>query len=583
MTSPHWVKLIERQAERLQFEERLHYVLRNLKAKRRLLGIACCIIFIVYWFASSGGGSSASSAQQCINDRVRSWKRDIEDGNAALGEDAVRFIGNGHFGVDMFGEIWLSSNGSRILSVQSGFYAQVDVSFEDSTVSPAEETISHFDNGIWRRIKCAIVDDDCTCVTTTSYAHRTRPDVFIEEMLVMNPTRNAITVNIDRKRPRDRWTSNKSGSEAEVFTRDFYTTSTGIICSTAPGRFTVLHKREEILRFTCIVQQKLLKSPTLNKSIIDQYSLIHGTSSNTLDNEHKEAWRKLNKPHFYLSPSKAPNVLHPSRINATRYVVLSNVKAPTFETDKKYEIPTSESCYKDHSTILFPSRLWQNWETPQKMLRLAEIWLLTLEKKGCAKRLEQGAEGVSEALVLSLSGASMQDDHLEIAFDPSELHRPLAFGPIYVTKGAYANVKILIDEENRPYFEVNGSENLFVCDAGCLDPPIGVKHQPQNVAMKVTKPLTSLLYISPNKKHLEQLRLEIQHCRLLFLGTILKNYFSGKNFIFSIEKFDMCPCSNKYQKLINIQELLKHKEILSNFKTTAIAWIRCKIYQFFET
>ena len=126
----------------------------------------------------------------------------FQDGNAALGEDAVRFIGNGHFGVDMFGEIWwlfrkiknrppdysmnnneknfpndgpgllifflknerndinifrLSSNGSRILNVQSGFYAQVDVSFEDSTVSPAEETISHFDNGIWRRIKCAIV------------------------------------------------------------------------------------------------------------------------------------------------------------------------------------------------------------------------------------------------------------------------------------------------------------------------------------------------------------------------------------------------------------------------------------------
>lgn len=75
----------------------------------------------------------------------------------------------------------------------------------------------------------------------------------------------------------------------------------GIICSTAPGRFTVLHKREEILRFTCIVQQKLLKSPTLNKSIIDQYSLIHGTSSNTLDNEHKEAWRKVGNFQMFQS------------------------------------------------------------------------------------------------------------------------------------------------------------------------------------------------------------------------------------------------------------------------------------------
>ncbi len=47
--------------------------------------------------------------------------------------------------------------------------------------------------------------------------------------------------------------------------------------------------------------QKLLKSPTLNKSIIDQYSLIHGTSSNTLDNEHKEAWRKVGNFEMFQS------------------------------------------------------------------------------------------------------------------------------------------------------------------------------------------------------------------------------------------------------------------------------------------
>lgn len=40
---------------------------------------------------------------------------------------------------------------------------------------------------------------------------------------------------------------------------------------------------------------------------------------------------KLNAANFYLSPSKAPNVLNGDKINATRYILMSNVKAPLLE------------------------------------------------------------------------------------------------------------------------------------------------------------------------------------------------------------------------------------------------------------
>lgn len=34
---------------------------------------------------------------------------------------------------------------------------------------------------------------------------------------------------------------------------------------------------------------------------------------------------------FYLSPSKAPNVLNGGQINATKYILMSNTKAPLLE------------------------------------------------------------------------------------------------------------------------------------------------------------------------------------------------------------------------------------------------------------
>lgn len=49
-----------------------------------------------------------------------------------------------------------------------------------------------------------------------------------------------------------------------------------------------------------------------------------------------------------------------------------------------------------------PSRLWKKTSNMNEMVETMEIWLLTLEKRGCAKVLKAGARGFAQAYALSL-------------------------------------------------------------------------------------------------------------------------------------------------------------------------------------
>ena len=44
---------------------------------------------------------------------------------------------------------------------------------------------------------------------------------------------------------------------------------------------------------------------------------------------------------------------------------------------------------------------------------MAHLWTLTLEKQGCGTMLKAGADGVLEAIVLSIGALKFTNDHLE--------------------------------------------------------------------------------------------------------------------------------------------------------------------------
>ena len=63
-------------------------------------------------------------------------------------------------------------------------------------------------------------------------------------------------------------------------------------------------------------------------------------------------------------------------------------------------------CYNGHSTLLVPrTRLWQLSGSTQDFVQTVAIWLLTLEKRGCASLVKAGASGVAQAFILSLLAA----------------------------------------------------------------------------------------------------------------------------------------------------------------------------------
>lgn len=61
-----------------------------------------------------------------------------------------------------------------------------------------------------------------------------------------------------------------------------------------------------------------------------------------------------------------------------------------------------DMCYTGHSTLLIPSRLWKKSDNVNEVIETMDIWLLTLEKRGCSGLLKAGASGLAEAFVLSL-------------------------------------------------------------------------------------------------------------------------------------------------------------------------------------
>ncbi|KAJ1368176.1 hypothetical protein KIN20_029254 [Parelaphostrongylus tenuis] len=319
----------------------------------------------------------------------------------------------------------------------------------------------------------------------------------------------SVTLHMHRPEVKN-WKINRT-SEAVIYTQTFplhvSSLSSAVTCSSFSEEYVVSQKREETIRFICIVEQRELLSnmaidtkPALNelaRRAVAEFRRISKISSLLMDEEHDKAWNKLNMVSFFLSPSKAPNVLNGDKINATRYILLSNIKAPLLEEsipeDKKKALELSfrrnERCYSEHSTLLYPSKLWQDWTHVEDLLRMAEIWLLTLDKRGCASILKSGATGLAQAFTLSLSGASYHDSHLEVSLSLSDLHRELAFGGLPIGIGV-----------------VSATATLYACGGGCLGEPVTLGKSPTRIPIKITKPETSILYIATSRKHLEQLR-----------------------------------------------------------------------------
>lgn len=105
--------------------------------------------------------------------------------------------------------------------------------------------------------------------------------------------------------------------------------------------------------------------------------------------------------------------------------------------------------------------LWSSLETENDILKVANLWLLTLEKLGCHRLLKAGASGVIQGMVLSFGALKFSNHHLEFNTEPKDLHREYHF--------RYFNTSHLTFQLTKPLKHCTKNNNmLLLCFAGAF-------------------------------------------------------------------------------------------------------------------
>ncbi len=151
--------------------------------------------------------------------------------------------------------------------------------------------------------------------------------------------------------------------------------------------------------------------------------------------------------------------------------------------------------------------------------------------QGCNKLVKVGADGVAQAMVLSFAGLKFREEHLELNSQPKDLHRDYHIRRISYGNGTHLNISgkcertefpcngriiivpvfhaVVVQSDNKAVLLValdRRHRDYFACDAGCLDPPARLTTQHKQFPVKLTDPLTAILYITADYRHMRELK-----------------------------------------------------------------------------
>uniref|UniRef100_A0A1I8ITS3 60S ribosomal protein L3 n=1 Tax=Macrostomum lignano TaxID=282301 RepID=A0A1I8ITS3_9PLAT len=155
--------------------------------------------------------------------------------------------------------------------------------------------------------------------------------------------------------------------------------------------------------------------------------------------------------------------------------------------------------------------LWRRPQSASDLIGLVDQWFVTLVKFGCSHLVQAGAIGLSQAALLAIGEFSFSGRHLEFNLHPSQLVRDMTFRNIAYGPSANVNVTVEVDDSNKAllFVSVLGNQKPFyACSAACCDEssPIQLGAQRVQLPLRITKPRTALLYITPDIDHIKQLK-----------------------------------------------------------------------------
>lgn len=528
--------------------------LNSLSRSRKIIALILVCLALLYLFSSSIPSIKRTiptdeTASLCIDDNLRFLSGESKKYDAFINHDPQRpdekfypaYIGNGKLAVSLNSQNGLYIRLNRALSLPIKYYPLVNVHADE--YSSKDATVLNIHHGIAEKIQCFEVDkgwrSNCLMVESQVYASRTRPSLLVQDLKLTNPSKNSVVVNIDQAGEAD-WHNAKikkaTAKDSSGTTVD-YTSSQSVIPTQNPQfqvhvavatvklDSIVTIKPGKTIRFHVVTvvnytQPVSLKTPAptdLLSGVEQQLETVLKIHYVSLREEHIKVWRNIWKSGFGISNSKASGALNGDKINSTIYYVLSNTQAPLHElastADDKTKIMKTlhypDRCYGGHTLLFYSETLWSEIKDETDIADVTSTWMITLEKKGCNIMVRAGAEGVLQAILLSLGGLRFDNNHLEMSMEPKDLHRDLLFHRLNYGNNTHVNISVIVGEDNKAVIRVSLDRNdrpYYACDAGCIDPPIALSKEVVQFPVKKTDPITSILYITSDKQHMEELK-----------------------------------------------------------------------------
>lgn len=508
----HWVLLIDRLKTRFYRRCSSRYYINIIIGCGFL---ALTIIYLLIYQPLFQTRYDLSAVGRCLNSHFASKNLQLP-----MQESKTSLVGNGYIALDCNSPdaqlLLISTDSAQYLS--TNFYPLVTIEIQSSPIRTPFRYLTDYKDGISKSVACTLIMDKCICAYQTIYVHRIKPKVLIQELRISNPSASTITATLNRKKPLkfDKHEINSVSTFSRTYL-DEHKIKIAIACSTAPNFVTIKPKTEETFRFICTVEmEKLNNSSQLQMDEVmltktSKYFLeVFLEKSDELDLEHVAAWNYLNSGgSFNISHSKV-NGLNTEKINDVKYALASTVRAPQLESNNlkanEHEFALS-NCYSGHSTLLYPSKLWEDWSNIDELIKILDVWKMTLVARGCAFK-NGGANSLIQAFLLSLTAATFTSQTtLEIALNPeTELHRTIFVKNLQFGLVGFLNLTFDLDSSLTPFVLISSNAStLYACTAGCLDKPRLIGMLPIKMTIKVTKPATPILFISNRKTYLELL------------------------------------------------------------------------------
>ncbi|XP_071439153.1 uncharacterized protein KIAA2013 homolog isoform X3 [Hetaerina americana] len=511
-----------------------------------LMVVFCLILYggpmLFRWISRKSTNQVKEIAERCLSDRLLPFYFENEEFNANILHVPKRsnekpylpFVGNGIFGLDIYSDRSLYIKKGRTLSVSVPVSPLVEFSLEPDSYH--EATVVQYITGILYKFQCF---SSGSYISYQYYAHRTLPSVLVQDIKITNPTSEPMHLRI---LPPNllHWPS--ADSHMLSFQQLRNSKEYMIVAGSLP-----IPNSDDVIA-VCLVMRKLLQvvevkplsslsidsmtvinysvpisrnqyeyeKEAMEKKAVEQMKIASMKEKHMLKESHAAVWNQLWSTGITISYSKAADAINGDKINATMYYVLSQVPAPIYEEvtkeSRKPELANilfyAEGCYQGYHTLQ-AANLWNALSTFEEIDAVASLWLLTLEKQGCHNLLKAGASGAAQAMVLSFGSLRFSNQHLELNIHPKYLHRDYTFRRVSYGNLTHVNISIVVKDDNKAVLCValdRSDKNYYACDGGCLDDPVQLGPHKTMFPVKLTDPVTAILYITYDKKHMEDLR-----------------------------------------------------------------------------